>query len=82
MNWRIILTHLGILVLYCAVIFAMNPHSGEESFGRAIFLAIAISAHVLVLLTMAVENERKSYVLSALLVLIIGFGFCTSNIGI
>ena len=79
MNWRIVALHLGILFGYCALILLLTFHGGEELFGRAILSLFAVGMHALILLVLVISGRSKAHLLSALLVVLIGWSFCTST---
>jgi hypothetical protein len=73
----ILAANLGVLLLYM-VLVRFSVEGSEKELGIMIFSAFLIGVHVLVNLMLAalVGQNKKAFLLSALLVLLIGFSTC------
>ncbi len=73
----ILAANLGILLL-CLVLVRSSAEGSEKELGIMIYSAFLIGIHVLVnLMLAALANQNKrAFLLSALMVLLIGFSTC------
>lgn len=82
MTWRPILMHLAILIAYSLFIFILTSRGGEELFGRVILSFFAVGIHAMVLAILWIKGKSKEHLFSMLVVLLIGWSFCTSTFSI
>ena len=73
----ILAANLGVLFLYL-VLVRFFVEGSEKELGIMIFSAFLISVHVVVNLMLAalVNQNKRAFLLSALMVLLIGFSTC------
>ncbi|RFZ85473.1 hypothetical protein DYU05_07715 [Mucilaginibacter terrenus] len=72
----VIAVNLIILVVYTLTFRIIYGADYNHQYGFLLFDAFFIAAHVFVCLVIAIFSRPKEYLLSAVLVLVIGFGTC------